>query len=62
MSSAVPVPQPPAPERLVRRSRHRRSFWKRLRRRRDFWRVVSTAALWALTVVGVWIVLKQITK
>jgi hypothetical protein len=65
MSSVAPVPSPPpAPERRVRssRSRQRRSFWKKLSRRRDFRQVVSTAALWALTVVAVWFVLKQLIK
>jgi len=63
MSSVAPVPppHPPARERLVRSS-HRRSFWSKLRRRRDFRRLVSTATLWALTVVIVWVVLKQIIK
>ena len=59
----APVPPtPPARERLVRSSKHRRGFWKQLRRRRDFRRLVSTATLWALTVVIVWVVLKQIIK
>jgi len=63
MSSAVPLPPPPA-ERLARSSnaRHRRGLWRRLRRRRDFRRVVSTATLWVGTVVAVWIILKQIIK
>jgi len=64
MSSAVPVPPPPAPERLARSSRthHRRGFWHKLRRRRDFRRLVSTATLWIVTVIAVWIILKQIIK
>jgi len=65
MSSVAPVPPPvPAPERLAgsSRSRHRRGLWYKLRRRRDFRRIVSTAALWVVTVVAVWVVLKQIIK
>jgi len=65
MSSVAPVPPPPpAPERLRRssRSRRRHSFWRKLSRRRDFRQVVSNAALWALTVVAVWVILKQIIK
>jgi len=64
MSSAVPVPPPPAPERLVKgpRSHHRRGLWYKLRRRRDFRRLVSTATLWVVTVIAVWIILKQIIK
>jgi len=41
---------------------HCRGFWYKLRRRRDFRRVLSTAALWALAVVAVWIILKQIIQ
>jgi len=31
-------------------------------RKRNFRQVVSTAALWALTVAVVWVILKQIIK
>jgi hypothetical protein len=48
--------------RSFRHRRRRRGFWRDLRRRRDFWRMVSTAALWTLTVVVVWIILRQITS
>jgi len=63
MSTAVPVPPPPA-ERLAdsSRIRRRRSLWRRLRRRRDFRRIVSTATLWVGTVIAVWFILKQIIK
>jgi hypothetical protein len=63
MSSAVPIPPPPA-ERVAKgsQSRQRRGFWYKLRRRRDFRRILSTATLWVVTVVAVWIVLKQIIK
>jgi len=63
MSSAVPVPPPPA-ERLVRSSssRYRRSLWRRLRRSRNVRRIISTATLWVGTVVAVWFILKQIIK
>jgi hypothetical protein len=64
MSSVAPVPPPPplGSERLGRRSRHRRSFWKKLSRRRDFRQVVPTAAMWALAVAVMWVILKQIIK
>jgi hypothetical protein len=63
MSSAVPVPPPPA-ERVAKssQSRQRRGFWYKLRRRHDLRRIVSTATLWLVTVIAVWIVLKQIIK
>jgi len=63
MSSAVPVPPPPA-ERRVRSSSsgHRRSLWRRLRRSRNVRRIISTATLWVGTVVAVWFILKQIIK
>lgn len=62
MATAVPVPPPPARGVTSRRSKHRRSLWRRLRRRRDFWRLISTAALWLFTVCAVWLILKQVIK
>jgi len=65
MSSAVPIPPPPAEQPAKSssaRSRHRQGFLHNLRRRRDFRRTLSTATLWVVTVVAVWIVLTQIIK
>jgi len=66
MSSAVPIPPPPAERRAKSsqssQSRHRRGLLYKLRRRRDLRRMLSTATLWVVTVVAVWIVLKQIIK
>ena len=66
MSSAIPI-LPPPPERRAQssqssQSRHRRGFLYKLRRKRDLRRMLSTATLWVVTVVAVWIVLKQIIK
>jgi hypothetical protein len=66
MSSTVPIPPPPTERRTQSsqssQSRHRRGFLYRLRRKRDLRRMLSTATLWVVTVVAVWIILKQIIK